>query len=774
MPDSADPTEPAHKPLVRVAVPVPLADGFDYLWSADEVPPPAGVRVQVPFGRGERVGIVLEHPAATTLPAEKLKSVLRAIDRRPVIGEELLATLRWASDYYHHPIGEVLSHALPTLLRRGRSLEGPVERAWRLTAEGEAQSPDQVARRARQQARCLGLLRQQPHATESELRRSGLSAAVVSRLAAKGWIEPCAPDAGNDGRHVPGAQAEVRSGRGGKPSSDSTTSATSETAATQASARPTEPLPTLTPDQTRALDEIRAMGPGFNAFLLHGVTASGKTEIFLRLIREQLDAGRQTLLLVPEISLTPQLVQRLSRRFGEELAILHSGLTDRDRHDAWRRAYRQQARLVVGTRSAVFAPLPAAGLIIVDEEHDPAFKQERGFRYSARDLAVVRARRLAVPVVLASATPSLESYRNALDRRYHLLTMPKRIGAAGVPTVRTIDLNRHASRHGLSTPLVSLIDRHLERGEQVLLFLNRRGFAPVLFCAECALTEECRRCDARMTVHAGSGRLRCHHCGREAMLHWTCPTCGNERLAVGAGTQRVSDALKELYPEKRIARLDRDVSRTRGALANVLGEVERGETDIIVGTQMLTKGHDFPRVTLVGIVNADQGLLGTDFRSEERLAQTIVQVAGRAGRRDRPGEVVIQTHYPRHPLLAALVDQDYSAFAKLALAERRLADWPPYSHVAVWRAEAHDRDAVYRFLRRIGAKARENAGDVQVLGPAAAPMERMAGRYRAQLLLQSATRAPLHRLVGQVSGASRTWPETRRVRWAIDVDPNGL
>ena len=728
---------------------MPLADGFDYVWTGAGTPPPAGARVQVAFGKGERVGIVLEHPAATTLSADKLRPVLRPIDRRPVIGDELLGTLRWASEYYHHPIGEVVNHALPAVLRKGKALDDPIERAWRLTTEGEAQSIDRVARRARQQARCLEVLKRRPCVSEGDLRRAGLTSQVVKRLAAKAWIALCTPD----------ADADLRPGAAAGPPPDS---------------HAAEPLPELTMDQSRVLDSIRAHGSGFNVFLLHGVTASGKTEIFLRLIREQLKMRRQTLLLVPEISLTPQLVDRLRRRFGEELAVLHSGLTDRERFDAWRRAYRQQVRLIVGTRSAVFAPLPSAGLIIVDEEHDPAYKQEQGFRYSARDLVIVRARRLGVPVVLASATPSLESYRNALERRYRLLTMPNRIGAAGVPAIRIIDLNEHANQHGLSTPLVALIGRHLERGDQVLLFLNRRGFAPVLFCPECAVAEECGRCDARMTVHAGSGRLRCHHCGREAMLRWSCPSCGGERLAVGAGTQRVSDALRALFPERRIARLDRDVSRTRGALAAVLEEVERGETDIIVGTQMLTKGHDFPRVTLVGILNADQGLLGTDFRSEERLAQTIVQVAGRAGRRDSPGEVVIQTHYPRHPLLTALVRQDYSAFAELALAERKLAGWPPYSRVAVWRAEAHERDAVFRFLRRVGSTAQEHAAGVMVLGPAAAPMERKAGRYRAQLLLQSAARPPLHRLVDRVAVAVRAWPETRRVRWAIDIDPNEL
>jgi primosomal protein N' (replication factor Y) len=510
---------------------------------------------------------------------------------------------------------------------------------------------------------------------------------------------------------------------------------------------------------------------GFRAYLLHGVTGSGKTEIYLRLIAAELAAGRQTLLLVPEIGLTPQLVRRLRERFGEELAVLHSAVTERERFDAWRRAYRGEARLVVGTRSAVFAPLPAVGLIVVDEEHDASYKQQTGFRYSARDLAVVRAQRLDVPVVLGSATPSLETFNNALQGRYVRLALPRRIGSAGTPQVRVVDLGLHASRQTLSTPLVAAIGQHLSAGNQVLLFLNRRGFAPALFCARCKTTEQCRRCDARMTVHAKAGAVRCHHCGAERPLTWTCAACGSERLAVGAGTQRVGDELAALFPAARIARLDRDSTSRKGSLAAVLHDVEAGNVEILVGTQMLTKGHDFPRVTLVGVLNADQGLFGTDPRSHERLAQTILQVAGRAGRADRPGEVVIQTHYPAHPLLACLLGGDYTAFATLALAERRDAGWPPFAHLALWQAEAARRETATLFLEQVRAAAVAQQGAVAVLGPAPLPMERKEGRYRAQLLFRCAERAPLHRLVDRALLAVRGSAAARRVRWNIDIDP---
>jgi primosomal protein N' (replication factor Y) len=722
--------------LVRVAVPVPLADGFDYVWNGEEPLPRPGCRVRVPFGRGERVGVVLEHPAATPLPEAKLKPVREALDREPLIDAELLGTLIWAAEYYHHPIGEVVKHALPGLLRKGRAADAPPAPAWQLTAAGCAAAGAGRPARAGRQTAVLAALTGAGCVTADALRECGGTPDALRRLERKGWIESCVPAA-----H---AVCERR-----------------------------EPGPPLTPDQAAAVARVE-MTNGFETFLLQGVTGSGKTEVFLQLIRSQLDRGRQSLLLVPEIGLTPQLVGRLRERFGGELAVIHSALTESERAAAWRSVQTRNVKLVVGTRSAVFAPLPDAGLIVVDEEHDPSYKQQQGFRYSARDLAVVRGQRLRIPVLLASATPSLESLRNARIGRYRLLTMPVRIGAAGAPEFRVVDLTKHASRQGLSTPLLAAMDAHLTRGNQVLLFLNRRGFAPALFCPQCQTVEECDRCDARMTVHARNGVLRCHHCGRERPLRWACDRCGAERIGVGAGTQRVSDELQSLYPQRRIARLDRDVTLRRGALAAVLGDVERGAIQIIVGTQMLTKGHDFPRVTLVGILNADQGLFGTDFRSDERLAQTIVQVAGRAGRRDVPGEVVIQTHFPDHPLLRSLLTEDYAAFATLALEERRLANWPPFSHLAVWRAEAQARGDVFAFLGKLRADAATKAGTVQILGPAPAAMERKGGRYRGQLLFQSESRAALHRLIDRCLGQLRDWRESRRVRWSIDVDPAEL
>jgi len=734
------------QPVVRVAVPVPLADVFDYLPPPGALPAP-GTRVRVPFGRRERVGIVVEHTSASALAPAKLKAIREVLDAAAPLGAELMQSLRWASDYYHHPIGEVLSHALPAVLREGRSLEEAPEPAWRVTDKGRAQPLAEVERRAKRQAQALAAIGERD-ATETELAALGIGRDVLERLANRGWIEP--------GEPRPRAPIAI----------DPTADGAADVARDRAP-------PELTPDQLAAVTAIRAeRAAGFRAYLLHGVTGSGKTEVYLRLIADELAANRQTLLLVPEIGLTPQLVARLRARFGGELALLHSGLTERERFEAWRKAWRNEARLVVGTRSAVFAPLPAAGLVIVDEEHDASYKQQSGFRYSARDLAVVRARRLGVPVLLASATPSLESFANAEQGRYRKLEMPRRIGSAGVPRMRIIDLKQHASRQALSTPLVAAIGEHLAAGNQVLLFLNRRGFAPALFCPECKDALQCARCDARLTVHARAGALRCHHCGAERKLEWVCTTCGGERIAVGAGTQRVDDELAALFPGARIGRLDRDVTHRQGALAAVLDEVASGRTDILIGTQMLTKGHDFPRVTLVGVLNADQGLFGTDPRSHERLAQTILQVSGRAGRADRPGEVVIQTHYPEHPLLRCLLAHDYSAFASLELAERREAGWPPYSYLAAWRADATEREPAYALLNKVRAIAgRLSAEDVAILGPAPQPMERKEGRYRAQLLFRSSKRAPLHELLRSTLLDLRGAAEMRRARLALDVDP---
>jgi primosomal protein N' (replication factor Y) len=722
---------------VRVAVPVPVADGFDYRWPGPGAPPLPGTRVRVPFGRGERIGIVIEARGASPVADSALKNVREVLDPEPLIDGELLRSLEWAAGYYHHPIGDVLAQALPGLLRRGRPSEAPAEPAFRLTAAGSGVDRAALNVRAPRQAAALALLAASPGLTGEVLREAGVTTDTLRRLQQRAWIEA-----------VPGHHGNTQ----------------------ESLALPRESPPPLTAEQHAAVETLRA-AEGFVPALLQGVTGSGKTEVFLQLIGDALARGRQSLLLVPEIGLTPQLVGRLEKRFGSALAVFHSGLAPGERLRGWREARAGRVGLVVGTRSAVFAPLPRAGLIVVDEEHDPSYKQQSGFRYSARDLAIMRARALDVPVVLASATPSLESFRNAAEGRYRSLRLPQRIGAGGEPDLRVIDLNQHASRRGLSTPLIAAMEQHLGRGHQVLLFINRRGFAPVLFCANCGEAAECDRCDARMTVHARKGRLLCHHCGRQQALHWACPTCGGERIAVGAGTERVTAEIEALFPEHEIARLDRDVIVGRDALGQALDDIESGRSRIIVGTQLLTKGHDFPFVTLVGVLNADQGLFGADFRSEERLAQTIIQVAGRAGRRERQGEVLIQTHYPKHPLLRQLLAGDYSSIALHALAERRAAGWPPYSHLAVFRAEARDRSRVFDLLERLKRHCGADTTELRVLGPTPEWMERREGRYRAQLVLQGTQRPPLHALLDSCVTALDQWPEARRLRWSLDVDP---
>ncbi|HUF74160.1 MAG TPA: primosomal protein N' [Gammaproteobacteria bacterium] len=721
---------------VRVAVPVPVARGFDYGWDRRDPLPRPGTRVRVPFGKRERIGIVIGRADESAVDDAALKTIREVIDARPLLEGELMESLLWASSYYHHPVGEVLAQALPGLLRRGRAAEVEPERGFALSAAGSDADRESLGRRAPRQAEALELIARSSVVATSELSEAGISGDTLRRLCEKGLI-------------VPAERPEP------------------PPAATQAQG---EAPPELTADQAAAVEAARATS-GFACALLYGVTGSGKTEVFLRLIGDALERGRQCLLLVPEIGLTPQLVRRLRARFGSKLAVFHSGLTDAQRLTAWRQARSGEARLIVGTRSAAFAPLPAPGLIVVDEEHDPSYKQQSGFRYSGRDLAIIRARTLDIPVVLASATPSLESFRNAAEGRYRLLTLPRRIGAAGTPGIRVVDLNQHAVRQGLSTPLLSAMEQHLGRGDQALLFINRRGFAPVLFCASCEKASECRRCDSRMTVHARAGELRCHHCGSHEPLHWTCPDCGSERIGVGAGTERVTSELEQLYPAHAIARLDRDAVSGRDSLERVLDEIESGRASIIVGTQLLTKGHDFPNVTLVGVLNADQGLFGTDFRSEERLAQTVIQVAGRAGRRDRPGEVLIQTHHPNHPLLRELISGDYGAFAERALAERRATAWPPFSRLAVFRAEARERDRVFAFLGRLARHSAKSAHGVRVLGPAPDRMERRDGRFRGQLLLQSGRRDRLHVAIRSCLDVATGWPEARRVRWSIDVDP---
>ncbi len=740
--------------VLRVAVPGPFPEPLDY------APPPEaspellrpGVRLRVPLGRRRVVGVLVGAGPSRVAP-ERLRPALELLDPDgPVLPPDVLELALWAARYYRHPPGETLAAALPVLLRRGAAARSR-RRRWR-PAPGAAAALAGLARTPRRR-RVLELLLRHPEGLEEAALAQALARTggmgrwreALRALAAAGLVElagPASPPAG-----VPSLEAG----------------------------------PALYPEQEVAVEAVRATlegreragAPG--AFLLEGVTGSGKTEVYLHLAAEALARGRQVLVLVPEIGLTPQLVDRFRRRLPAPVVVLHSGMGDRERLEAWLQARSGEAGVVLGTRSAVFAPLARPGLVVVDEEHDPSFKQQEGLRYHARDLAVWRARRLGVPALLGSATPSLESLHNVLRGRYRHLRLPRRAGGARPPRTAVLDLRRQPMEGLLSRALLEAVARHLQAGGQVLLFLNRRGYAPTLLCHTCGWVAACGRCDAHLVAHQAAGRLRCHHCGAERPLPGCCPACGGvELLALGHGTERVEQALARRFPGERVVRIDRDSTRRRGSLERALAAARSGEARILLGTQMLAKGHHLPGVTLAAVLDADQGLFSPDFRGPERMAQLLVQVAGRAGRAERPGEVLVQTHHPEHPLLQRLLREGYPGFAREALAERREAGLPPWTRQALLRVEAVRREAAWAFAERAAAGARAlvergEVGEVEVLGPAPAPMERRAGRHRVQLLLQAPARGPLHRLLDAWLPALAGLPEGRRARWHLDVDP---
>ena len=751
--------------VFRVALDTPLKRLFDYLEPPSglfAVPVSAGMRVRVPFGRQRLVGIVMEAATSTDVPSEKLKPISEVLDAQPVLDASALALLQWAADYYHHPIGEVLSSALPKAMRMGATAEAREER-WSVTAEGMAGHAVGEPRRAPKQRELLGYL----VAAEDAAARIGQG---VAGEAAHGGGQSAI--VGVSATTLDGAFPKWRETARALADRGWVTSA--EVSLTGGESRFAVRMqgPELRDEQRVAVDAVGEALGRFGAFVLYGVTGSGKTEVYLRLVERVLQQGRRALVLVPEIGLTPQLVGRFRDRFDTPMAVLHSALTDTERLAAWRDAFSGHARIVLGTRSAVFAPVPDLGIIIVDEEHDASFKQhEGGFRYSARDLAVVRAQRADVPILLGSATPALESLQNVAGGRYIRLSMPHRAAKAEPPRMALIDLRANAEHSGISTPAIQAMQRHLSEDGQVLVFLNRRGYAPTLLCTACGWIAPCQQCDARLTVHQGSQRLRCHHCGYDTRLPERCPICGFAVKPVGQGTERIEEVLTSCFPGVALARLDRDVVRKRGDMEDVVRRMSSGEARILVGTQMVTKGHDFPNVTLVVVLNADQGLFSADFRAPERLAQTIVQVAGRAGRGTRPGEVLIQTEFPGHPLLLSLLSEGYDGFARTALTERQQASWPPFSRLAAVRDSAKTAEHALEFL----AEARKLAGKlprgVKLLGPVPAAMSKKAGRYHAQLLVEGADRASLHHFLQSWLPQVEQLPSVRRVRWALDVDP---
>ncbi|MDP1673437.1 MAG: primosomal protein N' [Burkholderiales bacterium] len=723
--------------LIRVALDVPVDRLFDYRCGDRNAR--IGTRVLVPFGRRRLIGIVVAKPEHSEVPEASLKHAIRVLDEQPLLGKADLRLLEFAAGYYVHPLGAAIMMAVPATLRRVR-LRDQAPAAYALTPAGAAIDAATLPPRARASHRLLALLQSAPVVDHAAVAALGAATRkALQTFLEKGWVRTTIPD--------PVLAQDAPAAAAGPP---------------------------LNPEQAAALQAVASALGRFQPMLLLGITGSGKTEVYLHAIAATLARNAQALLLVPEIALTPQLQSLIVARFpGTPVATLHSGLADGERAAHWEAARSGKARIVLGTRLAVFAPIPALGLIIVDEEHDGSFKQGEGFRYSARDLAVVRARQAGVPIILGSATPALETYRNAMDGRYQLLRISQRINARP-PLIDCIDLRQGMTADGLSDRLITAIASRIERGEQSMVFINRRGYAPVLICGSCGWTSDCKRCSAKLVLHLPERRLRCHHCGHDSAVPASCPDCGNTDLApVGQGTQRIEAALAHHFPEARILRIDRDTTRRRDAWPDMRERIREGTVDILVGTQILAKGHDFPRLNLVGIVNADSMLYSNDFRAPERLYALLSQVAGRAGRADIRGQVLVQTRFADHPLYAALRHQDFDTFAQTLLAERRQAGFPPYVHQALLRSEARSIDTALQFLAKAARTARGISPTVSVYDPVPAGMMRRAGRERAHLLVQSGSRTELrsflkiwHQWLAETSNSA--------TRWSLDVDPAEL
>ncbi len=729
-------------PVLRLAVPTPLRRYFDYL-------PPAGTdqatldaletgcRVQVPFGRRNVIGWVVETPAASEVPVESLKPATALIDERTLLPPGMIALCRWAIRYYQQPPGDVYAAAFPARLRQGRPHEVLGEPGWRLNDRGQG-LPAGALPRAPQQARALALLQGSEGSAVARDRfaEEGVSTATLRQLVQKGLAERC---------HIPRAPRAPAS---------------------------RQPL-VLNSEQAAIMKALEGCSGAFSSHLLEGVTGSGKTEIYLQLIDRCLQTGGQALVLIPEIGLTPQTLTRFQERFDADIVVLHSGLTEVERERAWEAARSGLAHIVIGTRSAVFTPLKATGLIIVDEEHDLSYKQQDGFRYSARDVAVKRAQLEACPVLLGSATPSLESLHNALSGRYRHHRLSQRAGTARLPEISIIDIRRQPLEGGLSPTLLAALDDCGARGEQALLFLNRRGYAPTLQCHGCGWIAQCSDCDARLTVHRRRRQLRCHHCGATAALPDRCPECrGTALLTAGLGTEQAEDYLRQRFPDRPVLRVDSDTMQGRHAMSELIERLQQGEACIVLGTQMLTKGHHFPGIGLVAVIDTDGMLFSPDFRGEERMAQLLTQVAGRAGRAELPGRVLLQTHYPDHPAVLSMVEEPYTTRARTLLKQRVAAALPPAGQLLLVRSDCPDAATGEQFLARLRSALEISLpAGCRVVGPLPSPMQRRAGRFRFQLLVSAPDRRSAQRAAECIAGEAGGIPARRGLNWSLDVDP---
>ncbi|HSH98099.1 MAG: primosomal protein N' [Methylophilaceae bacterium] len=733
-------TSPATNPhILKVALDVPLDRLFDYLAGGFSVE--VGQRVVVPFGPRKQVGVVVAKSNTSDFPIEKLKPIISAFADETPLDYETFALLKFCADYYQYPYGQALLSALPVRLRQTKPAVSRKQYLYSLTDAGKAQTIDNLPARKLLQRRVFSALLE--HGALDEIAFSEVSA---------GWRKPI--------------QGFIEAGW---------VQAQQVLAGIKKSSTSAVPAPQLNAEQTQAVQAITAQAESFKPWLLHGITGSGKTEVYMQILQRILANNTgQALVLVPEINLTPQLESRFRSRLPDfPLVSLHSNLSESERLQNWRLAQSGAARIVIGTRLSVFAPLPDIRVIIVDEEHDGSYKQQDGMRYHARDVALVRAQRRKIPIILGSATPALETWHNAKTNKYGHLTLNERaVSKAQLPLIRCIDTTRTEMHDGLSPALVTAMKERLARGEQSLLFINRRGYSPVLLCNACHWIAPCMRCSSRLVVHLRQGRLRCHHCGHEQKIVRQCPSCGNADLhPTGHGTQRLEETLAKLMPEARILRVDRDSTRRKHALTDMLASVHADEVDILVGTQMLAKGHDFPNLTLVGVIDTDSALFSPDFRAAERLFAQLMQVAGRAGRADKPGEVLIQTSFPEHNLFNALREQDYAAYAQSLLQEREMTQFPPYAYMALLRAEANQFAPVQQFLNDASELARTLTEEVMVYDPLRPQMEKLKGMERGQLLMQANQRNAMQNLLRQLVPQLRDHPLANKIRWAVDVDP---
>lgn len=725
---------------LQVAIPSRVRQCFDYLPPADVPLPLPGTRVRVPFGRQTLIGIVVSTSTETSFDAPKIKAVLEVLDDQPLLDVPTLALHRWASTYYLFPLGLALQTSLPKAVREGKTLHAPTRLTWQLSASGLELNPDSLGR-AQIQKQLVEYLRTYSTLNTAELTTLVGKSAVpaLKALLAKQLV-----------MQVPAKADNIPPDRDTK-----------------------QPSLQLNDQQATALQAIRLSLETYKCFLLEGITGSGKTEVYLQLIAEVVAAGKQVMVLVPEISLTPQTVERFRQRFQAPTVTFHSGLSDKQRLDGWLAARNGSASIIIGTRSAVFTPLPRLGLIIIDEEHDSSYKQQEGFRYSARDVAIYRANTGKLPIVLGSATPALESLQNALSGRYQLLELTERAGSASLPAMQILDMRLQNNNEGLSPALLQQIRQQLTNNRQVLVFLNRRGFAPLLLCRDCGWIAECPRCERSYTLHQQPSCLRCHHCDAQKPLPRQCPGCSSTNLSgIGLGTERTETLLQHEFPDYPIIRIDRDTTRLKGSLDQYIETINSGIPCILVGTQMLAKGHHFPRVSLVAVLDADSGLFSADFRGQENLGQLLTQVAGRAGRSEEPGQVLIQSYHPQHPVLQQLITSGYGVFARTLLEQRRTGRLPPFVYFLLIGAEAAERGLPLQFLDEARTLAQElGTRDLQCFGPMTSPLGKKAGKFRAQLILQANKRTTFQRMGQQLLASLEVLPQSRRVRWYVDVDP---